>query len=149
MIYASTPSQISSTNTAIATHDLAKLLLRLVLGLLILMHGISKLRSGPGFVLDVVSQAGLPTAFAYLVYIGEIVAPLFLIFGLWARAAAAVIAINMIVAILLVHTSQLFSLSDTGGWAIELQAMYLGTAVAIVLLGAGRYSIGGTNGRWN
>jgi uncharacterized membrane protein YphA (DoxX/SURF4 family) len=49
------PAQL--TGTSAATQDAAKLLLRLVLGLLILVHGISKLNGGPGFVLDVVSKA--------------------------------------------------------------------------------------------
>lgn len=35
------------------------------------------------------------------------------------------------------------------GWALEMQAMYLGGAVAVALLGAGRYSIGGLRGRFN
>jgi len=30
-----------------------------------------------------------------------------------------------------------------------LQGMYLGTAIAIALLGAGRFSVAGSNGRWN
>jgi len=59
------------------------------------------------------------------------------------------VVINMIVALLLVHTSQFFTRNDTGGWALELQGMYLGTAVAIALLGAGRYSLGGIRGRFN
>jgi putative oxidoreductase len=33
------------------------------------------------------------------------------------------------------------SLSRTGGWAIELQAFFLFTAVAVALLGPGRYAI--------
>jgi putative oxidoreductase len=53
------------------------------------------------------------------------------------------------VALLLVHTRQFFTLNDTGGWALELQAMYLGSAVVLALIGAGRYSIGGAGGRWN
>lgn len=129
--------------------DTAKLLLRLVLGSLILLHGISKIKGGPGFVLDVVEKAGLPEPFGYLVYVGEVLAPILLIVGLWARAAAAVIAINMIVAVLLVHLGQLFTLSPQGGWALELQGLYLAVALAIALLGAGRYSIGGVAGRWN
>jgi putative oxidoreductase len=48
-----------------------------------------------------------------------------------------------------VHLSQLTALADTGGWALELQGMYLGAALAIALLGAGRFSLGGGNGRWN
>lgn len=132
-----------------AKSDTAKLLLRLALGLLILLHGISKIRGGPGFILDVVDKAGLPEPFGYLVYVGEVLAPLLVIVGLWTRAAALVIAINMVVAILLVHTGQLLQLSDSGGWALELQGLYLVVPIAIALLGAGRYSLGGIHGRWN
>jgi len=132
-----------------ARSDTAKLLLRLALGLLILLHGISKIRGGPGFILDVVEKAGLPHPFGYLVYVGEVLAPLLVTLGLWTRAAALVIAINMVVAILLVHTGQLLQLSPEGGWALELQGLYLAVPIAIALLGAGRYSLGGVNGRWN
>ena len=141
----STKSPISMSGA----RDSAALLLRLVLGVLIGLHGIAKLGAGPGMVLDLVLKAGLPSALGYLVYVGEIVAPLLLIVGLWTRAAAIVIVINMLVAVLLVHTGQLFLLSKNGGYALELQAMYLIVAVAIALLGAGRFSLGGTAGRWN
>jgi putative oxidoreductase len=131
-----------------SSDDIGKLLLRLVLGILILFHGISKVLHGPGFILQVVTGAGLPAAFGYLVYIGEIVAPLMLIFGVYARAGGLIVAINMVVAILLVHTKQFFTLNDTGGWALELQGMYLGTAIVIFLLGAGRFRVGPA-GKWN
>ncbi|PWK85280.1 hypothetical protein [Fulvimonas soli] len=55
----------------------------------------------------------------------------------------------MLVAIALVHLGQFFTLADTGGWALELQGMYLGAALAVALLGAGRFSAGGSGGRWN
>lgn len=55
----------------------------------------------------------------------------------------------MLVALLLVHTGDFFRLNDTGGWAIELQIMYLASAVAVALLGAGRYSVQGPGNRWN
>jgi putative oxidoreductase len=129
--------------------DIAKLLLRLVLGLLILLHGISKIKGGPGFVLDVVDKAGLPEPFGYLVYVGEVVAPALVLVGLWTRAAALVIAVNMIVAVLLVHTGQLLQLAPEGGWALELQGLYLVVALAVALLGAGRYSVAGAQGRFN
>lgn len=137
------------SNTDTDTDAGAKLLLRVALGALILLHGVSKLGSGPAFIVDLVSKSGLPGELGYLVYIGEIVAPLLLIAGLWTRAAAIVVAINMVVAILLVHTGQFFSLGKSGGWALELQGMYLLVALAVALLGAGRWSVGGTHGRWN
>lgn len=129
--------------------DVARLLLRLMLGALILLHGISKIRGGPGFILDIVEKAGLPEPFGYLVYVGEVVAPILVIIGLFTRAAALVIAINMIVAVLLVHIPQFFTLADTGGWALELQGLYVVVAVCVSLLGAGRYSVGGRHGVWN
>jgi len=129
--------------------DTGRLILRLALGVLILLHGIAKLMGGVAGIVGMVEKAGLPGAVGYLVYIGEVLAPLLLIVGFWTRAAATIIAINMLFAIGLAHTSQLFELSKTGGWAIELQAMYLFTAIAIALLGAGRYSVGGEAGRWN
>ena len=129
--------------------DGGKLMLRLTLGLLILMHGFSKLVAGPGPILDLMTEHSLPPAFAYFVYVGEVAAPLLLIVGLWTRPAALIVAVNMIVAVLLVHTAQLFMLSQTGGWALELQGFYLFMALAIALLGAGRISLGGKNGVFN
>ena len=132
-----------------AAADVARLLLRLTLGVLILLHGISKIKGGPGFILDVVERAGLPGPFGYLVYVGEVLAPVLIIVGFWTRLAALIVALNMVVAVLLVHTGDLFKLNDTGGWALELQGLFLVVAVAVTLLGAGRYSVGGSAGRWN
>jgi putative oxidoreductase len=129
--------------------DQGKLLLRVVLAVLLLFHGVSKLMGGIGFITGMLEKAGLPGVFGYAVYIGEVVAPLMILFGIYTRAAALVVAINMIVALLLVHTSQFFTLNEQGGWALELQGMYLGGAIAVALLGAGRYSVGGLAGRWN
>jgi putative oxidoreductase len=129
--------------------DQGKLLLRATLAILILFHGVSKLMGGIAFITGMLEKAGLPGVFGYLVYIGEVIAPLMILFGIFTRAAALVVAVNMIVALLLVHTSQFFTLNAQGGWALELQGMYLGGALAVALLGAGRYSIGGIAGRWN
>jgi putative oxidoreductase len=140
---------METTNRIPATGDAGKLVLRVVLAILLLFHGVSKVIGGVGFVAGMLAKAGLPAGVAYLVYVGEVVAPLLILAGLFTRAAALIVAVNMVVALLLVHTGQFFSLSDTGGWALELQGMYLGSAVALALLGAGRYSIGGAGGRWN
>jgi putative oxidoreductase len=132
-----------------STDDQGKLLLRAVLAILVLFHGVSKLIGGIGFIAGMLDKAGLPAGLGYLVYVGEVLAPLLILVGLFTRLAALVVAINMIVALLLVHTSQFFTMADTGGWALELQGMYLAGALAVALLGAGRYSIGGVRGRFN
>lgn len=129
--------------------DLGKLLLRVVLGVLILLHGVAKIMGGPAFVIHAATSAGMPAAIGYLVYVGEVLAPILLIIGVWSRLAALIVAGNMAFAIFLVHMKQLTSLSNTGGWALELQGMFLFSALALVLLGAGRFSIGGRGGKWN
>jgi putative oxidoreductase len=131
------------------TNDAGKLILRVALAAMLLFHGVAKLGGGIGFVADMLAKAGLPAVFGYGVYIGEVVAPLLILVGLFTRPAALIVAINMIVAVLLAHTSQFFTLNETGGWALELQGMFFFAAVAVALLGAGRYSIGGVNGRLN
>lgn len=129
--------------------DLGKLVLRLMLGILMLLHGVAKITAGPAFILALMAKSGLPPMLGYLVYVGEVLAPLLLIVGLWTRPAALVVAINMVVAVLLVHSAELGAIGESGGWALELQGFYLFTAVAIALLGAGRLSVGGENGRFN
>jgi len=136
------------TSTA-PSDDLGKLLLRAVLAILILFHGISKVVGGIGFLTGMLAKVGMPAELGYLVYVGEVIAPLLILFGIWTRLAALVIAINMVVALLLVHTGEFFTLSKTGGWALELQGMFLVAAVVIALQGAGRYSVGGAGGRLN
>ena len=139
----------AANTTRRSLDDEGKLLLRAVLAILLLFHGISKLSGGIEPIKGMLAGAGLPAVFGYGVYIGEVVAPLLMLAGLFTRAAALVVAVNMVVALLLAHTAQFFTLNETGGWALELQGMYLGAALAVALLGAGRYSLGGAGGRFN
>lgn len=121
--------------------DLGKLILRLTLGILVLLHGIAKLKGGIGFLTPTLTEVGLPTWFAYGVYIGEVLAPIMVILGLFARTGAFIIFVNMLFAIFLKHMPDLAMLTKTGGWALELQGMFLFTALALVLMNPGRYSI--------
>jgi len=121
--------------------DAGKLLLRLTLGVLFLLHGIAKVTGGIGGIEKMVAAAGLPGFFAYGVFIGEVLAPILLILGFYSRISAVVIAINMVVAIALAHAKDLFVIGPQGGWALELQGMFLFTAIAIALIGPGRFSI--------
>ncbi|WP_345797144.1 DoxX family protein [Castellaniella sp. MT123] len=131
------------------TDDLGKLILRLVLGILVLLHGLSKLDSGIGWIGGMLQGHGLPGFVSYGVYIGEVLAPILVILGLWARLGGILIAINMLFAFGLVHAHDLLTLGKSGGWAMELQGMYLFTGLVVALLGAGAYSLGGRNGRCN
>jgi putative oxidoreductase len=129
--------------------DAGKLVLRLVLGILILFHGVFKMTHGAGFIEPMLAAHHLPGFLAYLVYIGEVLAPILLIVGLYSRLAALIVVINMLFALALVHSGQIGMINGSGGYQLELQAMYLFTALAIVLFGAGRFSLGGSGGRYN
>ena len=121
--------------------DLGRLLLRITLGGCILLHGIAKLQGGIDGIAQGLTAIGLPGFVAYGVYIGEIVAPPLLILGWYSRIGGALIAINMVFAIAIAHRADLFKLGEQGGWALELQGMYLMTAIALALMGPGRFSI--------
>ena len=123
------------------TDDAGKLVLRVAIGLLVLLHGIFKITHGVGFIGGMLDKAGLPGFLAYGVYIGEVVAPVMMLLGVGARAGAAIVVANMLVALGLVHMGDLFVITKQGGWALELQGLYLFGALAVALLGAGRYSV--------
>jgi putative oxidoreductase len=123
------------------SEDLGKLILRLSLGILVLLHGIAKLKGGIGFISPMLTPLGLPPWVSYGVYIGEILGPLMVILGLFARTGAFFIFVNMIFALLLVHRGELLMMGKQGGWALELQGMFMFTALALTLMHPGRYAM--------
>lgn len=118
-----------------------KLILRIALGGLILFHGVAKLTGGVGGLSGMVTAAGLPSFVTYGVYVGEVVAPLLVLLGWYSRIGGALIAVNMLFAIALAHRNEIFTLGGSGGWALELQGMFLFTALVVMLIGPGRFSI--------
>ena len=123
------------------TIDIGKLLLRLTLGILMLLHGIGKLRYGVSGIEGMITSHGLPGFFAYGVFVGEVIAPLLVISGFYARIGGLIMAFNMVVAIALAHSSQLFDLGKSGGWELELQGFFLFTALVVALIGPGKFSV--------
>ncbi|ORM72524.1 hypothetical protein HA48_13865 [Pantoea wallisii] len=121
--------------------DLGKLLLRLTFGGLLLFHGEFKVVHGVGWIAHMLAAKGLPGFIAYGAYIGEIVAPAMVIVGLMTRPAAFVMAINMLVATLLVKMGALWHRTDVGAWSLETEVLYLLGALAIMFLGAGKYTL--------
>lgn len=125
---------------ALHNDALGKLILRLAVGGMILLHGIAKLLNPDSlnWIGNQLAGQGLPTFLAYGVLIGELVAPVMVIVGWQARLGGVLMVINMLVAVFLVHSHQLFTLTRSGGWSLELQGLFLFGAIAIVLLGSGR-----------
>ena len=120
-----------------------KLVLRLTVGLLTLFHGVSKL-ANPGsvdFIGSKLVSLGLPEAIAWGVYVGEIIAPLMIILGIMSRLGGLLLFVNMLFAIGMVHMGDIFALTEHGGWRLEVQGFYLFGALAIMLLGSGRYAV--------
>ena len=132
------------TETAVDwKEDVGLFLLRLALGGILLFHGIFKLTHGVEWIKQPLGTLGLPGFLAYGTYVAEVVAPLLLMLGLWARIAALVVAFDMLMAIALVLRPRIFTINEMGGgWGIELEALILVVALALCLTGPGRYVIG-------
>lgn len=122
--------------------DLGLLVLRISIGGLMLFHGVAKILHGISFLEENMG------AVAYAVYIGEVLAPLAILIGWRTRIASVIFAINCIVAIAVAHSQELFSISEHGGYALELLALYLLGSVALFFTGAGKLALSNTN-KWD
>jgi putative oxidoreductase len=141
---------MSTDFTSRTWDDSGKLLLRLAVAGLLLVHGIDKVQTGVGWIAGPLTAVGLPAFLAYGAYVGEVVAPLFVIAGKFTRLAALVMAFDMSMAIFLVQREQIFSLKPQGGgWAIELEMLFLLGSLAIFLFGSGRFAVSRGRGKWD
>lgn len=122
--------------------DLSLLLLRVSTGSLMFLHGLYKLQNGHDKIGSMLVSAGLPEYIKYGVPVGEVVAPILMILGFFTVPSALIIAFTMMASIYLVFWDKLFTLSQNGGWVIELNALYLVACLAIALMGPGKFSLG-------
>ncbi len=131
-------TQSFTRETAISEAS-ALLVLRTVVGITFLLHGLDKLADLDGterFFASVGIPA--PAVMAPFVAVTETVGGLLLIFGLLTMLAAAALAIDMLVAYLTVRLGHGFFAADGG---FELELLLGGACVALVLAGAGRVSL--------
>jgi putative oxidoreductase len=129
--------------------DIGKLLLRLSCGGLLILHGYHKAFVDIEPIKEMVTNQGLPCSFAYGTIIGEFVAPIFVIAGFKSRIAAAIVTFNMLMSVVIAHRDIAFKLNDFGGWMIELNVLYMLSAIAILFLGSGKYSLSRGVGKWD
>lgn len=127
-----------------AALGVACLVLRVVLGLIMILHGAQKLFGafdGPGLdgTAAFFAQIGLiPGGFwAWVGALVELGGGILLLIGLLARVAAFFVAVQMCVAILKVHVPKFFVSEGGMEFALALAAM----AVAVFLLGGGPLSL--------
>ncbi|MCB0666972.1 MAG: DoxX family protein [Saprospiraceae bacterium] len=129
---------VFSNSTANAKFsDLALLLLRLQVGLLLLTHGYPKLVNFTDRMERFADPFGLgPTISLALVVFAEVLCSLLLIVGWKVRFAAIPIIITMLVVIFYAHWDDPFGRK-------ELPIMFLVSSVVLFLTGPGKYSVEG------
>ena len=115
----------------------APLLLRVVLGLVFIVHGYPKLFGGFGQTVGFFESISIRPAkfWVFVVGIVEFFGGIALILGFATQLAALLIAINMLVAIYKVKFKQGFS----GGYEFDLTLLVI--ALSLILTGAGAYAI--------
>jgi putative oxidoreductase len=120
--------------------DYAPLVLRLVTGVIFMLHGWQKLQGGLPGVTGLVGSLGfpMPEVFAVLLIAAELGGGILLILGLLTRWAAKFTALVALVALVLVHLPNGFSLS-TGGY--EYILLLLAASVSLMLSGPGKWSL--------
>lgn len=124
--------------------DLALLVLRVVLGLIFFMHGLDKIFGIAGGSIEglagMLSSIGFNpgTLWAWILSVAELLAGLLLIFGIFPKLSASVIAVIMIVAILRVHGPNGFFYKNGG---VEFSLLILANSLYFVFVGGGKYSL--------
>ena len=120
--------------------DLALLVLRVVLGIIMIYHGWPKL-TNLGGTIEGFSGMGipLPALAAIFATVAEVFGGLLILVGAFTDIAGLLFAIDMLGAITFVHAKNGFAVSDGGvEWPLALLAM----ALAIALACPGRYAVG-------
>lgn len=113
--------------------------LRLAMGLIFIAHGRPKLFGGLHNVEGMLAGLGFPIPFVFAIILAvvEFVGGICILIGLFTRYAAALIFINMAVAILKVHLPH--GLTGPGGYEFPLSLLV--GAMALMLLGSGKASV--------
>ena len=131
-------------------NSFAPTLARLTLGIVMFPHGAQKVLGwfgGYGFSGTMnffTQQMHIPAVFAVLAIAAEFLGSLGLITGFLSRIAALGIAVNMLVAVKMVHAANGFFMNwmgDQKGEGFEYHLLALGLALIVLIYGAGNFSI--------
>jgi len=134
------------------TPDGTLALMRVILGIVFFMHGAQKMLGwfgGFGFSGTMgafTTQMHIPAPFAFLAIAAEFFGSIGLILGFLTRIAAFGIAVNMLVAVFMVHIHIGFFANWYGnqkGEGIEYHLLALALAISILIRGAGAFSVDG------
>jgi len=128
--------------------DLGKFSLRLSLAGLLILHGYHKLVHGFDGVIHLLTAKGLPAFFWIGVPFAEIIAPVFLLLGIFTRISSTLIVFMMLMTIYLAMGFSSFEFNQMGGLNGELNFLYLFAAIAILFIGPGKYRIATLTSKW-
>lgn len=133
--------KLLSTKYSAGAFNTAILLLRLISGILIMMHGYEKLVNFGTLRFKFINFMGIGTTTSLaLVVFAEFFCGLFIIIGLFTRFAAIPLIIVMCVIIFKVNDGNFFGKA-------ELPMLYLAAFTTLLLVGAGRASVDGLMGK--
>jgi putative oxidoreductase len=133
--------KLLSTKYSAGAFNVAMLLLRLVSGILIMMHGYDKLVNFGTLRFKFINFMGIGTTTSLaLVVFAEFFCGLFIIIGLFTRFAAIPLIIVMCVIIFKINNGHIFGDGES-------PALYLAAFTTLLLLGAGRASVDGLMGK--
>lgn len=122
--------------------DLGILFARLGLGVCLFMHGFAKILHGIGGVKSILTKAGLPEVMAYGSYVGEVVAPIMIILGIFSRIGALLVIGTSLTIIYAYHgLGNLLELTNVGGFKAEILYLYIALSLCIIFNGSGKYAI--------
>lgn len=126
--------------TPAPVRDIALLIARIGLGVVLLAHGIDKLRAGFGATADGFDAMGipLPAAAAAFALVAEVGGGVLLLLGLLTPLAGILVIAQMAGAFWFAHRGTEVMSAD-GGW--ELVGLIAFLALVIGATGAGRYSV--------
>ncbi|PLK42475.1 DoxX family protein [Emticicia sp. TH156] len=129
-------------------NDLGLLLIRMAAGGLMLFHGIAKIRHGHDFVREMLAEKGLPELLWLGIPLGEFVAPILLIFGLFTRLSGLLMALVMLFVLIFAHGAATFTIGETGGLDGELALVFMLSGMALFFTGGGKYALLKPKNEW-
>lgn len=116
--------------------------LRITTGLLAFSHGVRKLLKGPVTAIGrSMTEHGFPESFAYVVTLGEL-AGLLLALGVFARQAAAAVALTMAGIVLVVQRGLIEQVGTGKGVPLEYPVLLMVAAGVFIVVPATRWSVG-------
>ncbi|MDH5430264.1 MAG: DoxX family protein [Nitrosopumilus sp.] len=115
-------------------NDIVFMGLRSALGVIFILHGISKFN--PGFA-ENLPNMGLPAEMQIPIALAELIPGILIIIGVLSRLSASLISVIMLGAIFMVKGAS----SITGKGGVELDLILLASALLIMIAGPGRISL--------